>query len=384
MIKTLFPLVLLCFGANSFAQQDFFGLVGKNTPNIVFNDFRALDPERGVSGEIFLNADSKPNIFSQVQNRNVAEEKTGYNHAQASAMATLAFDGKNSLVYMPMYSSNIYAINTKTKEITLVESNVVKTSACDLGSHFTRMTLASDGKIYALTNSGSQLLQISKTGSGFSVQDLGKISDDAGNGEMLISKINTGYGGDMVADSNKNLYVFSASGNVFKISLADKKALFIGKLKGLPEKYTLNGSAVNVKGEVLVASANGNGFYKVDLQNLQAEPLNQNQNLHIYDLASSYLLSEKQIAGAVSKNTDVYPTNVTQGFTNVYFGENLKQQVSVEILDAAGNRIDQKLYLAEPNTLQQIDLSKLSTGWYLININNVEGKNLLTKKIIVN
>lgn len=54
MKKHLFPLFLLLIGANASAQQDFFALVGKETPNIIFNDFRAIDPAMVIQVRKFL------------------------------------------------------------------------------------------------------------------------------------------------------------------------------------------------------------------------------------------------------------------------------------------------------------------------------------------
>lgn len=75
MKKHLFPLFLLFIGINISAQQDFFALVGKETPNIIFNDFRAIDPANGNSGETIFTADSSVKVFSQTRNGTVTEDK---------------------------------------------------------------------------------------------------------------------------------------------------------------------------------------------------------------------------------------------------------------------------------------------------------------------
>lgn len=67
MKKHLFPLFLLLIGANASAQQDFFALVGKDTPNIVFNDFRAIDGLNGVSGETIFTSDSSAKVFRKTE-----------------------------------------------------------------------------------------------------------------------------------------------------------------------------------------------------------------------------------------------------------------------------------------------------------------------------
>ena len=57
---------------------------------------------------------------------------------------------------MPMFSSNIYILNPKTKEITLVENNIARVSSCDINSHITRMATGYNGNIYAVNNAGTQ------------------------------------------------------------------------------------------------------------------------------------------------------------------------------------------------------------------------------------
>jgi hypothetical protein len=81
------------------------------------------------------------------------------------------------------------------------------------------MSTGNDGNIYALSNSGSQLLKIFYKDGKYAVTDLGIVKDDSGNGENQLSKMQTGFGGDMISDDNNNIYVFSAFGSVFKVSL---------------------------------------------------------------------------------------------------------------------------------------------------------------------
>ncbi len=78
---------------------------------------------------------------------------------------------------------------------------------------------------------------------------------------------------DMIADADNNFYVFSASGNVFKVITKELKAKYIGKIAGIPDNYSVNGSAVNAQGKVIIASAKGAALYEVDLETLQAREL---------------------------------------------------------------------------------------------------------------
>ncbi|WP_066440004.1 T9SS type A sorting domain-containing protein [Chryseobacterium sp. CCH4-E10] len=386
MKKHLFPLFLLFIGINASAQQDFFALVGKDSPNIIFNDFRAIDANNVISGETIFTETSSAKVFSQTRNGAVTEDKNTYNNAQAVNMATLAYDtSNNNLVYMPMFSSNIYVLNAKSREITLVENNVARVTACDINSHFTRMTTGYDGSIYALNNVGTQFIKISKVGNQYSVVDLGTITDDAANAKNSFTTMETGFGGDMIADAEGDFYVFSASGNVFKVVTKDLKARFIGKISGIPDSYSVNGSAVNAKGNVVIASAKGGSLYEVDLNTLQAKQLPGEQNLHIYDLASKYFANDKAVSGNVFANIDIYPTRVDEKLININVNDKaVKGNIRLNVFDLSGkNVMKHSLSVKEGSLNQQVYLRNLVSGAYLVNITDESGKVLLNKKIVV-
>jgi len=386
MKKHLFPLFLLLTGANAFAQQDFFALVGKDTPNIVFNDFRAIDGTGGTSGEKIFTSDSQSRVFSQSRNGPVAEDKNAPNNSQAVNMATLAYDPyHNNLVYMPMFSSNIYVLNAGTKEITLVENSVARVTSCDINSHITRMATGYDGNIYAVNNSGTQFLQISRKGNQYVVNDLGIIKDDASNGKNSFTTIETGFGGDMIADADNNFYIFSASGNVFKVSTKELKAKFVGKISGIPDNYSVNGSAVNSKGKVVIASAKGAPLYEVDLNTLQAKPLGGEQNLHIYDLASKYFANDKAVSSTALANLDIYPTRVDDQLINIKVQDkSVKGNLRLNVFDLSGKKVmQQNLPVKDGSLNQQVYLKNLLSGAYLVSITDEAGKILLNKKILV-
>lgn len=386
MKKHLFPLFLLLVGANASAQQDFFALVGKDTPNIVFNDFRAIDVTNGTSGEQIFTEASSAKVFSQERKGLVTEDKNAYNNSQTASIATLAYDAfNNNLVYMPMFSSNIYVLNAKTKEITLVENNVVRVTSCDINSHITRMATGYDGNIYAINNSGTQFLQINRKGNQYSVNDLGIIKDDASNGKNSFTAIETGFGGDMIADAENNFYVFSASGNVFKISAKELKATFVGKISGISENYSVNGAAVNSQGKVVIASAKGAALYEVDLKTLQGKQLPGEQNLHIYDLASKYFANDRVASGNAFTNLDIYPTRVDEHYINVNLNDrSIKGTLTMNVFDLSGKNVfKQNLSVKDGSLNQQVYLKNLINGAYLVNITDESGKALLNKKILV-
>lgn len=385
MKKHLFPIVLLLFGNTINAQQDFFALTGKNSPGIEFNDFRAMNSD-ATSGESIFSVSSEAKVTSQARNSVITEIKNAYSNSQATTLAALAFDSSgNNLVYMPMFSSNIYVLNQQTKEITLVENTVARVTSCDINSHITRMATGYDGNIYAINNAGTQFIQIGKKNDQYIVNDLGIIKDDVSNGKNSFTAMETGFGGDMIADADNNFYVFAASGNVFKVSTKELKAKFIGKITGLPENYSVNGAAVNSKGNIVVASAKGAALYELNLDKLEAKQLPGEQNLHIYDLASKYFANDRAVTKNIFANIDIYPTKVDdQNITVNVNDKSVKGNIKVNIFDISGKSVmSSTLSVKDGNLNQQIYLRNLVTGAYLVNIAEESGKTLLSKKIIV-
>jgi hypothetical protein len=385
MKKHLFPLFLLLLGVNAQAQQDIYAITGKETQSINFNDFRTIDAINGTSGDKIFTTDSSAKVFSQTRRGAVAEDRNSYSNSQAVTLAALAYDSSNnSLVYMPMFSSNIYVLNPQTKEITLVENNVARVTSCDINSHITRMATGYNGNIYAVNNAGTQFLEISKKNGQYVVNDLGIIKDDTSNGRNSFTAMETGFGGDMIADAENNFYIFAASGNVFKVLTKDLKAKFVGKIAGIPDNYSVNGAAVNSQGKVVVASAKGAALYEVDLLTLQGKHIPGEQGLHIYDLASKYFVNDKASAVNTLSNLDIYPTKVDEHFINVHVNNNIKGNVKLNIFDMSGkNVMTENLSIKESSSDQKVYLKGLISGAYIVNIVDESGKVILNKKILV-
>lgn len=376
----------MLLGVNAQAQQDIFAITGKDTQSISFNDFRRIDAVDGSSGDKIFSVDSSAKVFSQGRRAVVAEDKNSYNNSQAVTMAALAYDpSNNNLVYMPMFSSNIYLLNPQTKEITLIENNVARVSSCDINSHITRMATGYNGNIYAVNNAGTQFLEISKKNGQYVVNDLGIIKDDASNGKNSFTAITTGFGGDMIADADNNFYVFSASGNVFKVVTKELKAKFIGKIAGIPDNYSVNGSAVNSQGKIVIASAKGASLYEVDLETLQAKELAGEKGLHVYDLASKYFVNDKASAVNTLTNLDIYPTRVDEQYINVHVNnKSVKGNIKLNVFDMAGkNVMNQNLSVRDGSLDEKVYLKGLVSGAYIINITDGTGKVILNKKVLV-
>lgn len=386
-MKTKLLPVFLLIAAQAFAQDGLLALTGKPGNNIVLNDIRQLDFKTGVQKEVLLASNTPVKVFSSKSKKQITQNVGSFDHAQAAAIATLAYDTKNNkTIYMPMFSTNIYVLDNKSKEITLLENNILKTTPCDLGSQFTRMTTGADGAVYAVSNSGSQWIKIYAKNGSYIVEDLGELKDAASNGRNSIKVVNTGYGGDMIADADNNLYILAASGAVFKINAQDNTVQYLDKVKGLPQGFTLNGAAVDADGHIVLASARGGKLYQTNFESFEAQPVENILSEPVYDLASPYLLYQNKTvnnASALASTVDLYPTHVVDGHFNIKSGE--KAVRFVEIFDASG-QLAQKLELKnrETKTDQKIDVNTLKTGVYIVNLLDQERQVLSTKKILVN
>ena len=386
MKKLLFPAMLAFLGVQTNAQE-IFAITGKQVPQIVFNDLRTLDLNKGTSGEIFFTDQSASKVFSQSLQTNFVESKNTVHNAQTASMASLAFDQKNnSLVFVPMFSSNIYVMNNRTKEITLVENTAIKSVPCTIDSHITRMTATKDGIIYAMSNSGSQLIKISSENGKYSVKDLGTIKDISTNTDKKLSTMQTGFGGDMVADADGNLYVFSAFNNVFKINVRNLTSEFMGTVSGLPENYTSNGAAVNANGDIVVGNARGEGLYEINFKTLEAKAVSGDFKMPIYDLASSYFLNDKAVSTAeMFTGIEINPTKVNQQFFNIKINnEKVKGNLKVELADYMGNKLmKQNINVVRNNSEFKINLIKYNAGVYIVNIQDAAGNAIFSTKIVI-
>jgi Cu/Zn superoxide dismutase len=236
-----------------------------------------------------------------------------------------------------------------------------------------------------VNNAGTQFLEISKKSGQYAVNDLGIIKDDPSNGRNSFTTMETGFGGDMIADADNNFYVFAASGNVFKVLTKELKAKFVGKIAGIPDNYSVNGSAVNAQGKVVIASAKGAALYEVDLSTLQAKQLPGEQGLHIYDLASKYFANDKASSiNAVAANLDIYPTKVDEHYINVHANKDMKGNIKLNIFDMSGkNVMTQDLSVKDTSLDEKVYLKGLVSGAYIVNITDESGKAIFNKKILV-
>lgn len=385
MKKSILTFAALFTGTFALAQNDIYALTGKSPQQIHFNDLRSLSVASDNAGNVLLSAEADVSVFSQNIKSVVKESRQTQHHVQTPAMAALAYSG-GELIFSPMYSSNVYVMNEKSGKITLVENTAVKTSACDLTSHITRMTAGIDGHIYALNNAGTQLVRISKENGMYSVTDLGLVKDASTRPEESLRTVQTGFGGDMIADAQGNLYVLSASGNVFKISVKSLSSEYIGKIAGLPQGYSLNGAAVSADGNVIVGSAKSEGFYRINIDDLTATAGKNEVKYPVYDLASAHFLKQsgKSVPEATLAGIEVYPTRITAGELNVRITDSSVTTAVIGLYDSFGTRVMSKTVKNAPRANSHLlNVGKLKQGLYIVTVGGEKGEQLHSVKILI-
>ena len=245
----------------------------------------------------------------------------------------MAYDKKhNRLYYTPMGINQLRYIDLKAKTPKVYyfedESFGALSSRRDVANQITRMVIASDGNGYALSNNCEHLTRFT-TGKKPEITDLGSLTDDPANGNNSIRNQNgySGYGGDIIADANNNLYLVTAFRNVFKIPIESKVATYLGSIKGLPNGYSTNGAMVEEGSKVIVASAEStSGYYRFDLTTLEAEKISSDGNVfNASDLANGNLAFEKN---KKEKPAEELKESLTQEITDVS-KKNPQQDLSI-------------------------------------------------------
>jgi hypothetical protein len=407
-MRKILPLLVLGLSASFFslAQTDRFAyaITDINKEGANWSFLRKIDLKTGAFSEVLLNGtDASVLAYSAATKKQLTaplkDPKYGItaNAAFGTGVAAIALDKKNNrLYYTPMFIDQLRYIDLKTMQVffTDFEFTGTKTKAADQSNIVTRMTIGDDGNGYALTNDATHLLQFT-TGKKITVTDLGSIVDDPKNTTVSIHNSCSSYGGDMVADDDGNLFLFSNRTNVFKINVDTKVATHLGNVAGLPATFTVNGAAVDNNNQVLISSAVDNSnIYTVDIKSLTATPLKSAGTWKASDLATSNLLATRppapfvRVLKTIELNDDgriqVFPNPVTDNQFTVLF--NLPDgNYTVQVKDVLGRLVSRtKTNVRGEGQTEKFQLPALSgKGVYLVKVIDQDNKTVLTKKILV-
>lgn len=372
---------------------------------------RQLNMESGQFSDILLNGLADNQVVYDAATKkplDVIDPKIadrGYSPRPAfnSGVAALALDKKNNrLWFTPMFIDQLRYIDLKTMKVYYVTDNAltgITQKSSDQGNIVTRMVIASDGKGYAMTNDATHLIQFS-TGKNIAITDLGSMVDDQANKGISIHNSCSSFGGDIIADDDGNLFVFSARNHVFKINTETKVATHLGSVSGLPAGFTINGAAVTADNKVIVASAMESGsYFYVDMKSLASSPYAiQGTVWHSSDLASSNLLASGKKGGAVatdvigkitplpgSDKISIYPNPVTNNQFAVQFTQLDAGNYTIIVTDVMGRQvIQQQVSLGGDNQTQLIKFnSTTSRGVYLVKVVDQNSRAVYSNKVVL-
>jgi len=343
----------------------------------------------------------------------IRDQSAQYDKPFATNSAAMAYDKKHErLYYTPMGINQLRYIDLKSSKIYYFENEAFGsvTHVGDGANQICRMVIASDGNGYALTNDGNHLIRFT-TDKNPVITDLGLLTDDAANGTNSVHS-RKGYGGDMIADAQGNLYVLTANRNVFKVAINSKVASFMGTIKGLPDGFTTNGAMVEEGSKVIVASSESSiGYYRFDLTTMQAEKVSTTASVfNASDLANERLAFAKKKKDrkndvieeqkptvaeemtrkspqdiATNNGITVFPNPVTSRLVKVSFADQPAGRYSLELIDITGKLIQSKE--VNVNNSQQIEEVRIprsvSAGNYLLRVNGLGNNVSVTNKIVI-
>lgn len=326
------------------------------------------------------------------------------NAAFGTGVASVAYDRKNNrLYYSPMFIDQLRYIDLRSMKIFYVSDKAFTgkpVKSVDQGNIVTRMAIASDGNGYAMTNDGTQFIRFT-TGKKIQITDMGAVVDDPANGAVSIHNSCSSFGGDMVADDNGNLYVFSARNHVFKVNIETKVATHLGIVSGLPGGFTINGAAVNDENKIIVSTAStAASYFVVDYKTLAASPyIIAGTVLSSSDLANSNLLVTAAkndnpvtsvMAPGVEENTgdskiSIFPNPVTNNQFVVQLSKLTPGKYTILVTDAMGTQVLQQVAnLKGSNQAETIHLDpSAAKGMYLIKVTDNNSKTVYSTKAIV-
>jgi hypothetical protein len=349
--------------------QDIYAATGLTKGKIEFNDFRTLDANNLNTSNILLSKADKLTIENSESNATKACSCGKY-------IAAMTVSDKGELVYMPMNNNRVAFVDASSKQGSIVEVTDSKIEANGQATYFARMATGSDGFMYALNNIGSELLKISSNGT---VVNLGAIPEmeKFANESGIPTSV---YGGDMIADSFGNLYAISAAGNVFKINPSKMTSDFLGKIKGLPEKYTVNGAAVMADGKVLLATTADFGLYTLDFSTLEAN-FRAEYSVPVYDLASKHLLRHTELKDMTNSNYSLYPTIVKNSELNIVAKTNDPNQLNVVVYNLNNKQVYSNTLTLRNVGEYKVSLSgALQPGIYILKATNQMGVEVINTK----
>ncbi|MER3498708.1 MAG: hypothetical protein C4308_08795 [Chitinophagaceae bacterium] len=410
-MRKALPLASLLLASISFihtqAQDRFaYAVTDMQQSGAGWTALRKLNLQTGVYSNVLLNGiDLNQTSFDARTKKQLSQTTdaiygTALQAPFSTGVAAIAYDKKNNrLWFTPMFIDQLRYVDLKTMKVYYVTDKSFTGYGSmhnDEAKVVTRMVIAPDGYGYAITNDGNQFIRFT-TGKKLKIEQLGPLADDPDNTGISIHNRCSSFGGDMVADDEGNLYVFSAHNNVFKINIQTKVATWLGPVKNLPGGFTINGAVVNDQGNLLVSSAVfSKSWYTVDPKTWTATEYKSPNGVYLSsDLANSNIWNTRkntttEIPTITAKETlpvngqiQLYPNPVSNYQFNLQIAK--AGEYAVVLSDVSGKEVQrQKINVGSENQVQMINISKsLSQGIYLVRVTDISNKAVFVQKLVV-
>ena len=407
--------VVSLFTSDLKAQKDRFAyaITDLTKEGAGWNVLRKLDLQTGQYSNILLNGTDQNFVIydavskAQIKFRPDAKYGTSMQAPFATGVAAAAYDRKHDRLYFtPMFIDQLRYIDLRTMKIFYVSTEAFTKSGNmhnDQNKVITRMVITPNGDGYAISNDGNTFIRFS-TGKKANIVQLGALVDDATNNGTSIHNGCTSAGGDMIADDQGNLYILSARNQVFKVNTETKVATYLGGIKNLPQKFTVNGAVVDSEGSLLVSSAvDGSAYYVVNPKNWTAAPYAGATSIYrSSDLANSNFLSSRifsplrpelqnvslikaALADKFAKLISVYPNPVSTENLTIQFNKVPDGEYVIELTDVLGRTVLQKRVTVNmEDQVQTLPISRSYTrGTYLVKVFDKGARSVFTKKVLV-
>ncbi len=373
---------------------------------------RKLNLQTGQFSDVLLDgANAKQVVFDADTKKELTsftvETNRGYNiqPAFSSGVAAMAYDKKNNrLWYTPMFIDQLRYIDLKSMKVYYVTTQAftgMAKKSVDQGNIVTRMTIGDDGYGYAMTNDGAHLVRFNTSGKKLSITDLGMMADAPESNGVSVHSSCSSFGGDMIADNEGNLYVFSARNFVFKINIETKVAQHVGVISGLPANFTTNGAVVTPDNTILIGSAvDASSYFIVNPKDWSATAFTLQTGWRSSDLANSNILNSSKkpaLANVVANNVianvaeegaglvQVYPNPVPNNQFSIQFDKLQAGEYTIQLNDVLGRQVLTRIVnVAGEGQTETIRLNPAyARGFYLIKIMDKNSKSVYTRKLIV-
>jgi hypothetical protein len=399
------PILLMSFlmvgAAFAQAQTGIFSITADKPGAIDWNKVRNADAQQG---QWLFDAAAPTYFIDGLTRRKTTPQINGMGPDDSNpsvGLAALGYDPENNRLYFaPLFrDGGIRYIDLNKagaqKPIVLLQESyaLLERSKDGEGKNITRMAIAGNGKGYAISNDGNNFYRFS-TKNNNPVENLGPLVDDEKNGTVSVHNSCSGWGGDIVAAANGDLYLFTMRHQVFKINPANRVASFLGTIQGLDASFLVNGAAVNEKGEVVLASSieAGKKWVIHDMQSLEAKLIEDPHWLNASDLASGHLLFAKAAAPAPAANRAVAPVSDVSVFPNpvsnqsltVVFSGQHPGRYQIDLLNAAGVGASSKtVQVQQRGHTEKMSIRNLSKGWYVLRVTNASMRVTHSEKVLI-